>query len=548
VRELATGREYDESYDRLVLATGATPIKPPLPGINHPRVQTLRNVPDMDRVKALVDAGARHAVVVGGGYIGVEVAEAFAHRGVGVTLVELADQVMGPLDPEMAAEVADEMRAHGVEVRTGTGAKAFRPDPADTPAGTPGPVTVELSDGTEVVADVVLLAIGVVPDTRLHKAAGLELTPRGAVVVDAHMRTSDPDVYAAGDSVQVLDTVTGLPGVVPLAGPANRQGRIAADHIAGKRGRSARYTTSQGSGVAKVFAMTVALTGASEASLKAAEAQLQKNEIEAEGPEVEFARRAYDRAQSLFEQQLVAQSALDDAKSAYDVAANRQRSAKGQLVVSRARVIEARAKVAQQGAAVARVQEDLRNATLRAPIRGMVLSRDVEIGSPVSSILNLGANATLVMTVGDIDHVFVRGKVDEADIGRVRLGQPARISVETFKDKKFEGKVTQISPIGVEKENVTTFEVEVSIDNPGNELKANMTANAEIILEEHPRSLIIPEAAISYDPQRNAFVEVPAPGEKTGRRKVPVKLGIGNGTKTQVLQGLKAGDKVVLPS
>jgi HlyD family secretion protein len=287
---------------------------------------------------------------------------------------------------------------------------------------------------------------------------------------------------------------------------------------------------------------------AAEASLKAAEAQLQKNEVEAEGPDVEFARRAYERARNLSEQQLVAQSALDDAKSAYEVALNRQRSAKSQLVVARARVSEARAKVAQQRAAVARVDEDLRNATLRAPIRGMVLSRDVEIGSPVSSILNLGANATLVMILGDIDHVFVRGKVDEADIGRVRLGQPARISVETFKDKKFEGKVTQISPIGVEKDNVTTFEVEVSIDNPGNELKANMTANAEIVLEEHPNSLIVPEAAVSYDAQRNAFVEVPAPNEKTGRKKIPVKLGVSNGTKTQVLQGLKAGDKVVLPS
>jgi len=287
---------------------------------------------------------------------------------------------------------------------------------------------------------------------------------------------------------------------------------------------------------------------AAEASLKAAEAQLLKNEIEAEGPEVEFARRASERAQNLFEQQLVAQSTLDDAKSAYEVAVNRQRSARGQLVVSRARVTEARAKVAQQRAAVARVEEDLRNATLRAPIRGMVLSRDVEIGSPVSSILNLGASATLVMVLGDIDHVFVRGKVDEADIGRVRLGQPARISVETFKDRKFEGKVTEISPIGVEKDNVTTFAVEVSIDNPGNELKANMTANAEIVLEEHPNSLIVPEAAITYDAQRNAFVEVPAPGEKTGRRKVPVKLGVGNGTRTQVLEGLKAGDKVILPT
>jgi HlyD family secretion protein len=287
---------------------------------------------------------------------------------------------------------------------------------------------------------------------------------------------------------------------------------------------------------------------AAEAALAGARAQLEKNVIEAEGPDVEFAKRAYERAQNLGAQQLVAQSALDDAKSAYEVALNRQRSAKGQLVVARARVAEADAKVAQSRAAVARAEEDLRNATLRAPIRGMVLTRDVEIGSPVSSILNMGAAATLVMTLGDIDRVYVKGKVDEADIGRVRLGMPARISVETFKDKKFEGKVTQISPIGVEKDNVTTFEVEVSIENPGNELKANMTANAEIVLEEHPNSLIVPEAAVTYDAQRNAFVEVPDSADKSGRRKVPVKLGVGNGTKTQVLDGLKAGDKVILPS
>ena len=141
-----------------------------------------------------------------------------------------------------------------------------------------------------------------------------------------------------------------------------------------------------------------------------------------------------------------------------------------------------------------------------------MLTRDVEIGSPVSSILNLGANATLVMTLGDIEQVFVRGKVDEADIGRVRLGQPARIRVETFKDKMFDGKVTQISPMGVEKDNVTNFEVRVSIDNPGKELKANMTANAEIVLEEHPNSLIVPEAAITYDAQKHAFVDVADPG------------------------------------
>lgn len=287
---------------------------------------------------------------------------------------------------------------------------------------------------------------------------------------------------------------------------------------------------------------------AAEANLKAARAQLDKNVVEAEGPDVAFARRAAERAQRLSEQKLIAQSALDDSHSALEVAENRQRIAQSQLVVSRARVAEADAKVAQARAAVARAEEDLRNATIRAPIAATVLSRDVEIGSPVSSILNLGANATLVMTLGDIHEVFVRGKVDEADIGRVRLGQKANIAVETFKDRKFEGKVTQISPIGVEKDNVTTFEVEVSIGNAGNELRANMTANAEIVLESHPDSLIIPEAAISYDDQRRAFVDVPAAGEKTGRRRTPIKVGVGNGTKTQVLEGLKAGEKVILPS
>jgi HlyD family secretion protein len=172
----------------------------------------------------------------------------------------------------------------------------------------------------------------------------------------------------------------------------------------------------------------------------------------------------------------------------------------------------------------------------------------VEMGSPVSSILNLGANATLVMTIGDIEQVFVRGKVDEADIGHVRLGQQAKIRVETFKDRTFNGRVTQISPMGVEKDNVTNFEVRVSIDNPGKELKANMTANAEIVLEEHANALIVPEAALTYDVQKNAYVTLVAPGEKGGKKKVPVKIGVGNGTKIQILDGVKQGDKVVLPS
>lgn len=287
---------------------------------------------------------------------------------------------------------------------------------------------------------------------------------------------------------------------------------------------------------------------AARAALEAAVAQLEKNKVEAEAPDVVFAQRNYQRASQLHSEKLVSPQALDDAKSALELAQNRKAAALVQLGISKAKVAEAQANVAQAQAAVERAEEELANATIRAPIRATVLTRDVEIGSPVSSILNMGSAATLVMTLGDINQVFVRGKVDEVDIGRVRLGQPARITVETFKDRKFEGKVTQISPIGAEKDNVTTFEVKVSIDNPGNELKANMTANAEIVLEEHPGSLIIPEAAITYDAERNATVEVLDASAKNGRRTVTIKTGVGNGSKTQVTSGLKEGDKIVLPS
>jgi HlyD family secretion protein len=287
---------------------------------------------------------------------------------------------------------------------------------------------------------------------------------------------------------------------------------------------------------------------AAEAAHAAAIAQLNKNEIEAESPDVDFARRNHARAQQLFDQKLVSQSTLEEAKTSLDQAENRQRAARGQLVIGRARVAEAEANVAQARAAVERAEEELANATIRAPIHGTVLTRDVEVGSPVSSILNLGANATLVMTLGDIEEVFVRGKVDEADIGRVRLDQIAHITTESFRDRVFDGRVTQISPIGVEKDNVTTFEVEVSIENPGKELKANMTANAEIVIEEFPDSLLLPEAAVVYDNQRKAFVNLVDPGEKTGFRRVPVKVGVGNGTRIQVLEGIEQGDRVVLPS
>jgi HlyD family secretion protein len=286
---------------------------------------------------------------------------------------------------------------------------------------------------------------------------------------------------------------------------------------------------------------------AAEAAHEAAAAQLKKNEVEAESPDVPFTKRNLARAEQLFGQKLVSQSALDESRSAVEQAENRQRAATGQLVVARARIAEARANVAQARAAVERAEEELANATIKAPIRATVLTRDVELGSPVSSILNLGANATLVMTLGDIESVFVRGKVDEADIGRVRLGQTARITTESFPDRVFEGRVTQISPIGVEKDNVTTFAVEVSIDNAAKDLKANMTANAEIVLEQFPNSLLVPEAAVTFDDKRNASVNVIDAAAPGGRRKVDVKVGVGNGTRIQVLQGLKAGDRVVLP-
>lgn len=285
---------------------------------------------------------------------------------------------------------------------------------------------------------------------------------------------------------------------------------------------------------------------AAEAARDAAEAQLSKNEIEAEGPDVDLARRNHERAKQLFGDTLLAQSALDEAATTLAQAENRQRAARSQLLVSRAKLSEAVATIAQARATVQRAEEELANATIKAPVRGTVLTRDVEIGSPVSSILNLGANATLVMTLGDIDKVYVKGKVDESDIGGVRLGQPATITTESFRDRTFRGKVTQISPIGVEKDNVTTFAVEVSIDNEARELKANMTANAEIVLEELPESLLVPEAAVIYDAQRKTFVDVLDVTMRDGRRRVPVSVGVGDGRRIQVQSGLKAGDKVVI--
>jgi HlyD family secretion protein len=283
-----------------------------------------------------------------------------------------------------------------------------------------------------------------------------------------------------------------------------------------------------------------------ESNQKAAEADMKRAEVDAQGVDIPTLQRAYERAQDMAKSGVVSASALDDAQRAYILAVNKRDVAKAQLVVNKAKVAQAQADVQKSSATLKQLEEQLSYTTIVAPIDGIVLSRDVEMGDAVSSILVMGSAATLVMTIGDTSEVYVKGKVDESDIGKVYLGQPARIRVETFKDKTFTGHVTKISPMGVEKDNVTTFEVRVSINNPGGELKAEMTANAEIILDEHKNVLMIPEGAIMYDKDKKASTEVPDPKAKDGKRKVAVTIGISNGAKTEVLSGLKEGDQVVL--
>jgi HlyD family secretion protein len=285
---------------------------------------------------------------------------------------------------------------------------------------------------------------------------------------------------------------------------------------------------------------------AAQANLKSTQADLERAKVDAEGPDVPLLKRAYDRATGMAKDGVVSASALDDAQKNYELALNKQNVSKAQVTVLRAKISQAQAQVQQDQANLKQLEEQLSYTDIVSPIDGIVLSRDVQMGDAVSSILVLGSSATLVMNLGDTSEVYVKGKVDESDIGKVYLGQPARIKVESFKDKTFTGKVTKISPMGVEKDNVTTFEVRVSIQNPGGELKAEMTANAEIILEEHKSVLQIPEGAILYDKDKKASVEIPDPKGKDGKNKVAVNIGISNGAKTEVLSGLKEGDQVVL--
>jgi len=285
---------------------------------------------------------------------------------------------------------------------------------------------------------------------------------------------------------------------------------------------------------------------AAAANLMSSEADFERAKVDAEGPDVPLLKRAYERAIGMAKAGVVSTSALEDAQKNYELALNKQNVSKAQVTVLKAKIAQSQGQLAQDRANLKQLEEQLSYTDIESPIDGVVLSRDVEMGDAVSSILVLGSSATLVMTLGDTSSVYVKGKVDESDIGKVYLGQPARIKVESFKDKTFNGVVTKISPMGVEKDNVTTFEVRASINNPGGELKAEMTANAEIILEEHKNVLQIPEGAIIYDKDKKASVEVPDPHAKEGKKKMAVNIGISNGAKTELLGGLKEGDEVVL--
>jgi NADPH-dependent 2,4-dienoyl-CoA reductase/sulfur reductase-like enzyme/rhodanese-related sulfurtransferase len=257
VKNLVDGTTYEESYDKLILAPGAAPLRPPIPGIDLPGIYTLRDLRDADRLHEVAQ-GARRAVIVGAGFIGLEMAENLVRRGIDTTVVELADQVLPPWDREMTTSVAEHLVEQGVHLMLGDSAEQFVPLLATV-------LTVRLKSGVELEADLVVLSVGVRPENSLATAAGLEVGPRGGIRVNEHMQTSDPDIYAVGDAVETRDFVSGDPIQIPLAGPANRQGRIAADHIFG---RNSAYRGTQGTAIVGVFDMTVAMTGLSEKALR----------------------------------------------------------------------------------------------------------------------------------------------------------------------------------------------------------------------------------------------------------------------------------------
>jgi NADPH-dependent 2,4-dienoyl-CoA reductase/sulfur reductase-like enzyme/rhodanese-related sulfurtransferase len=265
VRALATGREYEESYDALILSTGAAPLRPPIPGINRPGHFTVRSIPDVEQITAWIkDCQACRAVVVGGGYIGLEMVEQLHRRKLRITVVEALSQVMAPLDPEMAAWLHLELKAQGVALYLNDPVAAFETPSANESAHAS---IVVLKSGQRLPADLVVLGLGVRPETALAKEAGLELGHLGGVRVNEHLQTSDPRIWAVGDAIEVKDAVTGAWGIIPLAGPANRQGRVAADHIFGRR---SKYSGTCGTAILRLFNLTAGCTGANEKSLRRA--------------------------------------------------------------------------------------------------------------------------------------------------------------------------------------------------------------------------------------------------------------------------------------
>lgn len=258
VRDLTSGQVYRESYDRLLLSTGAAPLLPPLPGIESPGVFALRSIDDMDAILAhIASHTVKHVTVVGGGFIGLEVTEALRRRGLAVTLLEMGTQVMMPVDGEMAVPLHETLRANAVDLRLQTALQAIMPCEAG--------LHLTLSEGSELVSGMVIMAIGVRPESRLAQAAGLALGASGGIRVDSGMRTSAPDIYAVGDAVEAPPFDAALPPLVPLAGPANRQGRIAADAMLG---RASHYRGSQAASVCQIFDLTVASVGLSEKLLR----------------------------------------------------------------------------------------------------------------------------------------------------------------------------------------------------------------------------------------------------------------------------------------
>lgn len=254
IKDLRTGEIYDENYDNLILSPGAEPIKPNIDGINGDAVFTLRNIPDTFKIKSYIQTEKpKSAVVIGGGYIGVEMAENLAEAGLEVSVVELADHLIAPLDFDMAADVHRYIKEKGIRLYLNNGVKAIDNN------------RVILQNG-EISADMVIMSVGVRPETAIAKAVGIETNPRGSIVVDRKMQTNIPDIYAVGDAVEVEDFISKAPAFIPLAGPANKQGRIAADNIAGIE---SEYTGTQGSAVLKLFDMTVATTGLNERSAQA---------------------------------------------------------------------------------------------------------------------------------------------------------------------------------------------------------------------------------------------------------------------------------------